>query len=66
LWEKDQVEKLGKILKMNGQELLLEVEADRAAMVASHLFTFFPVKDISITEPGLETIIESIYLMGND
>jgi len=61
-WNKGQVEKLGKIREMNGQELLLEIEPDEAAAVASHLFASFPVKDISITEPGLETIIESIYL----
>ena len=61
-WNKGQVEKLGKIREINGQELLLEIEPDEAAAVASHLFASFPVKDISITEPGLETIIESIYL----
>ena len=58
----DQVKKLGEIREMNGQEILLEVEHDKAASVASHLFTNLPVKDISITDPPLERIIESIYM----
>jgi ABC-2 type transport system ATP-binding protein len=64
-WEIDQVEKLGKILERNGQEVLLEVEPNQAASIASHLFNKFSVKDISITNPPLEKIIESIYL-GSD
>jgi len=64
-WTMDQVQDLGKIREMNGQEILLEVEHDQAASVASHLFTNLPVKDISITDPPLERIIESIYLKGS-
>ncbi len=52
---------LGTIRKMSGQEVRLEVDADRAAAVASHLFSNYPVKDIGITEMPLEEIIESIY-----
>jgi ABC-2 type transport system ATP-binding protein len=61
-WEADQVEKLGKIVEKNGQEVLLEVEPNQAASIASHLFNNFSIKDISITNPPLEKIIESIYL----
>lgn len=50
---------------MSGQEILLEVEHDKAAAVASHLFANLPVKDIGIADPPLERIIESIY-MRND
>jgi ABC-2 type transport system ATP-binding protein len=57
----EKIEKLGKIIEKNGQEVLLEVEPDRAASVASHLFAHFSVKDMSITNPPLEKIIESIY-----
>lgn len=57
----DQVKELGEIRKMNGQEVLLEVEPDRAASIASHLFANFHIKDISITDPPLEEIIESYY-----
>ena len=46
---------------INGQEVLLEVESDDAPEVASHLFSTFPIKDIAITDPPLESIIESIY-----
>jgi len=57
----EKIEKLGKIIEKNGQEVLLEVEPDRAASVASHLFAHFSVRDMSITNPPLEKIIESIY-----
>jgi len=60
-WAMEQVKNLGKIIGKNGQEILLEVEAHKAASVASNLFTHFPVKDIGITSPPLETIIETIY-----
>ena len=41
---------------------MLEVDHDEAAVVASRLVASLPVKDISISEPKLEAIIESIYL----
>jgi ABC-2 type transport system ATP-binding protein len=55
------VETLGNIVEKNGQEILLEVEPHRAASVASELLAGFSVKDISIMDPSLEKIIESIY-----
>lgn len=58
----EKIEKLGKIIEKNGQEVLLEVEPNRATSVASYLFANFSVRDIRITEPSLEKIIESIYL----
>jgi ABC-2 type transport system ATP-binding protein len=61
-WTIDEVKKMGTIKESNGQEILLEVESEKATMVASHLFSNFPVKDISITDPPLEKVIESIYL----
>jgi ABC-2 type transport system ATP-binding protein len=61
-WNMDQIKKLGRIVESNGQEVLLEVETDKATRVASNLFANFPVKDITIKNPPLEKIIESIYL----
>lgn len=61
-WSMDEVGKLGKIIGKNGYEVLLEVEPDKAATVASNLFAHFQVNDIGITDPPLEKIIESIYL----
>ena len=61
-WTVDEVRKMGTIKESNGQEILLEVESEKATVVASHLFASFPVKDISITDPPLEKVIESIYL----
>jgi ABC-2 type transport system ATP-binding protein len=57
----EKIEKLGKVIEKNGQEILLDVEPHQAASVASQLFANFSVKDISITDPPLEKIIESIY-----
>jgi ABC-2 type transport system ATP-binding protein len=57
----ENVEKLGKLIEKNDREILLEVEPHRAASVASQLLATFSVKDISIMEPPLEKIIESIY-----
>lgn len=65
-WNPGSIEKLGKIRKINSYEISIEVENDKAAEVASQLFASYPVKDISITEPELETIIESIYQSGRN
>jgi ABC-2 type transport system ATP-binding protein len=58
----ERIQKLGRIIEKNGQEVLIEVEPTEAASVASHLFSNFSVRDISITNPPLEEVIESIYL----
>ena len=58
-WSEDQLEKLGEI---NEDEVLIEVEHSEATGVAPHLFSNFPVQDISVTDQPLERIIESIYL----
>ena len=57
----EKIESLGRIIEKNGQEILLEVKPHEAASVASNLLANFSVKDISITDPPLEKIIESIY-----
>ena len=56
------VKEFGKISSINAQELLLEVEPENAAEVSAHLCTTHSVKDISIMDPPLEKLIESIYL----
>ena len=61
-WTIDEVKKMGTVKERNGQEILLEVEPEKATTVASHLFANFPVKDIMITDPPLEKVIESIFL----
>ena len=64
-WTLGEIQELGRIGEMNGEEVLLEVESDKAAWVASHLFANFAVKDIAIADPPLEKIIESIYFRSN-
>jgi ABC-2 type transport system ATP-binding protein len=61
-WSMGEVGKLGKIIENNGYEVLLEVESDKVATVASNLFSRYQVKDIGITNPPMEKIVESIYL----
>jgi ABC-2 type transport system ATP-binding protein len=57
----EKIEKLGKIVGKNGQDIIIEVEPQNVASIASYLFANFSVRDISITNPPLEKIIESIY-----
>ena len=57
----EEIEKLGKIVEKNGQDIIIEVEPQNVAPIASYLFANFSVRDISITNPPLEKIIESIY-----
>ena len=47
------------------REVCLEVEADKTSSVVAFLFETYPLKDISIEGPGLERIIESIYLQSD-
>ncbi len=61
-WKNDQVQKIGRIINISEQELLLEVEPADIAPVVSYLFANFSIKDIVIKDPPLEKIIESIYL----
>jgi ABC-2 type transport system ATP-binding protein len=60
-WAEEKVRALGEIQGGDGEEILLEVQPEKVAETASLLFAQFPVKDLSITEPSLERIIESIY-----
>jgi len=61
-WAAEKIKALGNINEGDGQEILLEVDAEKATEVASILFANFPVRDLSITRTPLEKIIESIYL----
>ncbi len=61
-WKNDYVEKIGRIISISEQEIMLEVEPVDVASVVSYLFANFSIKDIIINDPPLEKIIESIYL----
>ena len=61
-WEEEKIKALGNISQGDGQEVLLEVDAEKTTEVASILFANSPVRDLSITSTPLEKIIESIYL----
>ncbi len=61
-WSPGQIREMGTVKAAHGQEVLLEVEAEKAAEIAAALLAAFPVQDLSISSPPLEKIIESIYL----
>lgn len=65
-WNKENVEKLGKVIRTEGQEVLIEVPSESTTEVASVLISQFPIQDIRIEGPSLETIIESIYRKENE
>jgi len=60
-WDREVIEKLGNVIHAEGQEVLLEIPPDKATQAASTLMSQFLVKDITIEDPTLEMIIESIY-----
>ncbi|UCF30864.1 MAG: ATP-binding cassette domain-containing protein [bacterium] len=60
-WKRKALEELGSIVRVMGDEVTLEVPPDRAAAVARTLLDNFPVRDISVTEPTLERVIEGLY-----
>ncbi|MGC8811904.1 MAG: ABC transporter ATP-binding protein, partial [bacterium] len=57
----ENVRRLGDVIRLEGQEVLLEVPSEKATQVASTIFSQFAVQDIRIEDPPLETIIEYIY-----
>lgn len=59
--DRQHMERLGKIIQCGHTELVLEVDRDHAAEVVAHLVGSQPVKDISISDPPLEAVIEAIY-----
>ena len=61
VWDREGVEKLGRVLSFNGQEVFMEVASEEIKRVTTELITHFPIQDIKIEDPPLETIIESIY-----
>jgi ABC-2 type transport system ATP-binding protein len=63
--EIEKIAKFGKIITHKDREICLEVEAEKTSSVVAFLFKTYPVKDISIEGPGLERILESIYLQSD-
>ncbi len=61
-WDFERLKEMGNIKEAEGQQVVLEVEADKTADISSVLLSSFPVRDVTITGTPLETIIESFYL----
>jgi ABC-2 type transport system ATP-binding protein len=60
-WSRDEVDKLGAIKEVHGDEVLLEVNPAETAAVVSSLIASCPVKDINVGDQSLEQVIESLY-----
>jgi ABC-2 type transport system ATP-binding protein len=60
-WSMEKVSALGVAHELSSQEIVLEVKPQDSAAVAAKLFQLYRIKDISISEPRIETIIEKIY-----
>lgn len=58
---KVELEKLGKVLTLQGQDVTLEVSKDQVASVAGHILSHYPVIDLTIEEPQIEEIISDIF-----
>ena len=61
-WSMEDISRLGTVRVQDSQKIVLEVKPQDAAAVAARLFKLFPVKDITISDPRIEAIIESLYM----
>ena len=61
-WKREGIEKIGKVMSIDEQELLLEVDPANVASAVSYMFANFSIGDIVINDPPLEKIIETIFL----
>lgn len=57
----ENLKEMGRLINFDEREVLIEVPSEETSKVASKLFASYPIKDISIENPSLERIIESIY-----
>jgi ABC-2 type transport system ATP-binding protein len=60
-WSRDQLAQLGELTMANSHEAVLDVEPAETARVTAHICSNFPIRDITIIDPPIERIIESIY-----
>jgi ABC-2 type transport system ATP-binding protein len=61
-WSRNQLDGVGGVKEIQGQEVLLEVDPAETAAVVSSLIASCPVKDINIGAQPLEQVIEALYL----
>ena len=59
--EKDKLERLGKIIEMDGTKVVLSVLREKSSHVAATLLDKFPVDDLNIEEPNIEEIIRDVF-----
>lgn len=59
--EHKKLEKLGKILEIDGPKVILSVPREKSNHVASKLLEDFPVEDLNIEEANIEEIIRDVF-----
>ncbi len=59
--EKNKLEKLGKVLEIDGPKVILSVPREKSNHVASKLLEDFSVEDLNIEEANIEEIIRDVF-----
>jgi len=60
-WARNELAKLGELIRVDAHEAVLEVETSATAKAAALICSRFSIRDITIMEAPLERIIASIY-----
>jgi ABC-2 type transport system ATP-binding protein len=60
-WQMDSLRRLGTVTLLQADEIVIEVDPDRAPQAASSLLATSAVRDISITDPPFEEVLAAIY-----
>jgi ABC-type uncharacterized transport system ATPase subunit len=63
-WSRSQLDGLGAVKEIQGQEVLLEVNPAETQTVISYLAALGAVKDINIADQPLEQVVEALYVKG--
>jgi ABC-2 type transport system ATP-binding protein len=58
---REELEKKGKIISLEGQDVTIEVSKEHVASIAGDILSHYPVIDLTIEEPQIEEIIGTIF-----
>jgi ABC-2 type transport system ATP-binding protein len=58
---REALEKIGKVVAVEGQNVTLETTKEHVAFVAGQLLSHYPVIDLTIEEPQIEEVISGIF-----
>lgn len=57
----EQLSSLGRVVKKNGLQAMLEVPRSQARLIAQYLLEHWPVRDLTIEEPSLEEVLRQYF-----